>query len=103
MNGKIIEQSKNMAKAANAGRPTRREFPPPGERRAFGIWLLELFWDLVFGICSFLAGLTGRRRMQFGGAESNLQIGCLRGLHRLHGTYRISTQLQSSPATPPKP
>jgi hypothetical protein len=25
----------------------------PGERRPFGIWLLELFWDLGFGIWSF--------------------------------------------------
>jgi hypothetical protein len=46
--------------------------------------------------------------MQFGGrrlvvskrglAVSNLQIGYLTGAHRLEGTYRISSQLQRTPA-----
>jgi hypothetical protein len=52
------------------------------------------------------------RVMQFGGrglaishrglAVSNLQIGYLADAHRLLGTYRISTQLQSTPANPTK-
>src|SRR6476469_910876 len=38
--------------------------PPPeeraGERRPFGIWLLEVFWDLEFGIWSFPQPVHGK-------------------------------------------
>jgi hypothetical protein len=95
MNGEIIEQRNqkigNQPWAASVLPLPKGEGWGEGE----GIVRQPIVHLLQFGALGL--AVSGR-----GLAVSNLQIGYLAVAHRLQGSYRISSQLQSSPANSTK-